>query len=151
MLPRRCRGFVLPLAAALACVLAAVPGAHAHGGDPDFRSVINAVRPATAGLTTEVVNYDSHMEIQNRTKGEVMVLGYEAGDRVARLRGDGTVEVNLNSPAYWINQDRMGASRPPKDARADATPRWKVIDRTGRYTWHDHRIHWMGATRPPLG
>src|SRR3954470_11373394 len=28
-------------------------------------------------------------------------------------------------------------------------PSWQQIAQTGTARWHDHRIHWMGRTRPP--
>jgi hypothetical protein len=36
----------------------------------------------------------------------------------------------------------------PASADAAAAPQWKVVERTGRYEFHDHRIHWMGASTP---
>lgn len=121
----------------------------AHGGDPNFRSVVTSIKPLAPGLTAEVLNYDSHLSLVNRTRQVVVVNGYDRGDQVARLLPDGTVQVNLLSPSYWLNQDRLGRAAVPASADRSAAPNWKTLDRTGRYTWHDHRIHWMGASSPP--
>jgi hypothetical protein len=37
----------------------------------------------------------------------------------------------------------------PRSADPTAPPEWEVVSKTGRYDWHDHRIHWMAATPPP--
>ncbi|MCX6390203.1 MAG: hypothetical protein NT122_06160 [Solirubrobacterales bacterium] len=110
---------------------------------------MTSIKPLAAGLTAEVLNYDSHLSLVNRTRQVVVVSGYDKGDQVARLLPDGTVQVNLMSPSYWLNQDRLGRAAVPAAADRSAAPNWKTLDRTGRYTWHDHRIHWMGASRPP--
>jgi LPXTG-motif cell wall-anchored protein len=36
----------------------------------------------------------------------------------------------------------------PAAAQPKAAPQWKVVDKAGRFQWHDHRIHWM-STIPP--
>jgi MYXO-CTERM domain-containing protein len=57
--------------------------------------------------------------------------------------------VNRRSPAYALNQERDIVGDVPEDADSDAPPRWTVLDRTGRFEWHDHRAHWMAEGRPP--
>ena len=37
----------------------------------------------------------------------------------------------------------------PASASASAPPKWVVVDRTGQFEWHDHRIHWMSPVTPP--
>ena len=37
----------------------------------------------------------------------------------------------------------------PAGIDSKTPPRWKEVSKTGRYEWHDHRMHWMGAGRPP--
>jgi hypothetical protein len=137
---------VVAVAALLA--LAAAPTAAAHQGNPNFRSVIDRVTPAAPGVTLEVLNFDDRLELQSTSRQTVVVEGYN-GEPYARILGDGTVELNRRSPAYYLNQDRFANVKVPASADAEAAPEWQVLDRTGRLQWHDHRIHWMGKGLPP--
>ena len=64
------------------------------------------------------------------------------------MRADGTVEVNVDSPAYHLNDDRFARVQAPADADGKGAPHWKQLSRTGRFEWHDHRMHWM-SEQPP--
>jgi LPXTG-motif cell wall-anchored protein len=136
---------VAALSALFALVLA--PAAVAHQGNPNYRSVIDRVSPKVSGLRLQVLNLDDRLELQNTTGKTVTVSGYQ-GEPYARLLGDGTVEVNRNSPAYYLNNDRTSTGKVPANAKAGAAPSWQVVDRAGRFQWHDHRIHWMSAIPP---
>ncbi len=135
------------LSAAVVGVLA--PVAAAHQGNPNFRSEVRDIAPALDGVQAGVVNYDDSIELRNRSGRTVVVEGYR-GEPYVRIAGDGTVAVNHRSPTYYLNDDRFaeGVEVPP-GATPKATPDWREVDRTGRYTWHDHRIHWMAHTVPP--
>ena len=37
----------------------------------------------------------------------------------------------------------------PAGIDSKTSPRWKEVSQTGRFEWHDHRMHWMGAGRSP--
>ena len=125
------------------------PSAIAHGGNADFRSEFRGVRPAEAGLHVEVLNYDDRLLLINRTGKTAVVRGYE-GEPYARLRADGTVEVNRRSPSHYLNEERYGGTPVPKSADPKAPPLWSQVSKTGRFESHDHRIHWMSnTTRPP--
>jgi hypothetical protein len=85
----------------------------------------------------------------NRTGKTVAITGYER-EPYARLRADGTVEVNRRSPTHYLNEERYGGTPVPNSADPEAPPRWQTVSRTGRFEWHDHRIHWMSKdTVPP--
>jgi hypothetical protein len=136
---------VVALSALLA--LAAAPTAHAHQGNPNYRSVIDQVAPKLPGVRLQVLSLDDRLELQNTSGKTVVVKGYQ-GEPYARILGDGTVQVNHNSPAFYLNNDRTSTGKVPASAKAGATPDWQVVDRAGRFQWHDHRIHWMSTIAP---
>jgi hypothetical protein len=131
---------------AVAVLLLGAPVALAHQGNPHFRSVVQQVTPATPGLTISVLNYDDRLLLQNATGKTVVIEDYD-GKPYARVLADRTVQVNTNSQAYYLNDDRYADVTVPKGL--GPTPHWKLVDRTGRFEWHDHRIHWMATTLPP--
>ena len=119
-----------------------------QGSSPNYRSTITSVSPATPGLSLQVLQFSDRLLLRNRTGNSVSVEGYE-GEPYVRIRADGMVEVNTRSPAYYLNQSFYGNVTVPPSASANARPHWKVVDRTGQFEWHDHRIHWMSPTLPP--
>jgi hypothetical protein len=139
----------LRLIAALSALiaLAAAPAANAHQGNPNYRSVVERVTPKLPGLRLQVLNLDDRLELQNTTGKTVTIQGYQ-GEPYARVLGNGTVEVNRNSPAFYLNDSRTSTGKVPANAKPRAVPDWQIVDRAGRFQWHDHRIHWM-STIPP--
>ena len=133
-------------AAAAALLLAGAPLAAAHEGNPNMRSEVTAITPETEGVTVTVLNYDDRLELHNTSGEPVVIEGYD-GEPYARVQADGTVEVNTDSEAYHLNDDRYGDVEVP--ASLAGKPRWKVLSRSGRFEWHDHRMHWMSRSTPP--
>lgn len=122
--------------------------ASAHQGNPNFRSVVHGIDPPVPGLTAQVLNYDADVLLTNESGETVVVEGYD-GEPYLRFSPDGTVEANLNSPAYYLNTDRYGTADVPANADPEAEPDWKVVGGTGEFQWHDHRSHYMSTATPP--
>lgn len=141
------RARLVALLAAFA-LLAPAAVASAHGGNPNFRSEITGVTPRDAGVEFEVLDYDSHMQLRDRGGKEVVIYGYR-GEPYARILPDGTVEVNERSPATYLNDDRFANVTVPPIADPEAKPRWKEVDDSGTFLWHDHRMHYMSQSLPP--
>jgi hypothetical protein len=140
----------LALAAALSGLLAiAAPTALAHQGNPNMKSVVRALQPEVPGISLQVLSGDDRFQLTNRSRTTVVVQGYDE-EPYARLTPDGTVQVNHNSPAYYLNTDRYGAVTVPKTASPKATPDWRVLDKTGVFEWHDHRMHYMARDTPAV-
>ena len=132
---------------AFAAALAGPATAWAHNGNPHYRSTVRSVTPAPAGVSARVLNFDDRIRLVNRSQDTIVVEGYQR-EPYARLAGDGTVQVNLSSPAYYLNDDRFATAKVPAGVRAAGPPRWKTIARTGAFEWHDHRSHYMGRGIP---
>jgi hypothetical protein len=132
----------------LAALLTAAPVASAHQGNPNMESVVRAITPRTEGVSIQVLSRDDRFELTNRSSQPIVIYGYN-DEPYARLLPDGTVEQNTRSPAYYLNQERDASVVVPKTANAKAPPTWKVLDKTGRFQWHDHRMHYMGKGVPP--
>jgi hypothetical protein len=142
--------FAGAFATTLAILATAAATAAAHQGDARYRSVLRGIDPAASGLRVQVLNYDDRLELDNRTGETVVIYGYER-EPYARIDADGTVALNRNSTAYYLNDERYANVSVPAAVREHphAPPAWVVEDRTGRFEWHDHRMHWMARGIAP--
>jgi hypothetical protein len=120
----------------------------AHQSNPDFSSVVREVTPAAPGVEARMLGGDDRLQIRNPGHHTIVVKGYD-GEPYARLLPDGSAQVNVRSPATYLNQDRYGKVSVPARADAAAAPVWRPYTRTGALEWHDHRAHWMGSGTPP--
>ena len=125
-------------------LLVSAPAALAHQGSPNFLSQVNS---APAGVEVTVLSRDDRLLLRNESGKDVIVEGYE-DEPYARIAADGTVSVNTNSKAYYINEERDGQVPVPDGVDSKGEPRWKEVSRTGRFEWHDHRMHWMSKGDP---
>jgi len=132
----------------VAILLVGAPGAAAHEGNPNYRSEIHSIEPETDGLTVEVLNFDDSLRLTNDSGKEVVITGYE-DEPYARIAADGTVELNRNSTAYYLNDDRFAEAEVPAGIDPADPPDWERVDGSGTLTWHDHRAHWMSTSVPP--
>jgi hypothetical protein len=135
-------------AAAAVALLLGAPVALAHEGNPNYRSVVSKVTPADPGIDVSVLNFDDRLLLHNTSGKDVLILDYADPPKpYARVLADGTVEVNTNSEAYYLNQDRQGEGDVPQNLADE--PQWRQVSRSARFEWHDHRAHWMGEGDPP--
>ncbi len=132
---------------AITLSIAAAAPAYAHKGDPNYISTVRSVTPEVAGLQVTMLDRDDRLELRNRSGRDVVILGYQ-DEPYARVLAGGRVQVNTRSPALYLNTDRDASGDVPDSADAKAPPRWRTESGTGRFEWHDHRAHWMGAKRP---
>jgi hypothetical protein len=154
----RARRRVLLVAVAAALLLPGAPAAADPARPTHYRATVTAVvdadgRPLPAFVTgafeVEVLGGDAFLVVRAAPGTTVAVPGYE-DEPYLRFAADGTVEVNVRSPARWLNDARYGARdvQVPPSADAQAPPVWEVVADGGTYAWHDHRIHVMAPALP---
>jgi hypothetical protein len=146
---RRLFGPVSTAAVGVLAALAFLPpaSATAHGGSVNYRSTVRSIEPPVAGLKVQVLNYDDRLQLINDTQRDVELRGYD-GEPYVRLLSDGTVAVNKRSPSHYLNEERFADVEVPPEAKSGAPPKWDTVDETGRFEWHDHRIHFMSKSLP---
>ena len=138
---------IVTWAAAAAVLLAGAPVALAHEGSPNFLSQVNSVSPQVDGIAVEVLNRDDRLLLRNDSGQTVVIAGYSK-EPYARIEADGTVSVNRDSEAYYLNEERDGQVEVPEGVDSKGEPDWEQVSRTGRFEWHDHRMHWMAEDDP---
>ena len=150
----RTRWIAPPLVALLLAsafvVLGATPaGAHGvTGAQPsNYASSVTSVSPRIAGLTVQTRDLGARLEVRNETAHTVMILGY-SGEPYLRVGPTG-VDENQRSPAVFLNRSRTVTEAVPHSYDAAAPPRWHHVSGAHVVRWHDHRVHWMGASLPP--
>jgi hypothetical protein len=137
-----------PLARAANTVTESDSPINDQGSNYQYRSNITSIAPVTPGLSVQVLEFADRLLLINHTGKTVTIYGYE-GEPYARVLANGTAEQNANAPATYLNTSFYGNVNPPANATPHAAPKWEVVDRTGQFEWHDHRIHYMSPAVPP--
>ncbi|HTA13540.1 MAG TPA: hypothetical protein VK781_01620 [Solirubrobacteraceae bacterium] len=119
-----------------------------QGSSFHYRSEITSIVPKVPGLSLEVLEFADRLVVRNHTGRTVTIYGY-SGEPYARVQPDGATEQNVRSPAVYLNTNFYGNVTVPASANASLPPKWVLVDRTGQFEWHDHRIHWMSPVTPP--
>ncbi len=100
------------------------------------------------GLSIEVLEFADRLLLRNRTGKTVTIYGYE-GEPYARVLANGTAEQNVRCAGDVSEHELLRRRRSSRRSRPPPrTPKWEVVDRTGEFEWHDHRIHWMSPVAP---
>ena len=87
--------------------------------------------------------------MHNTSGKDVTIFDYQDPPKpYAQLLADGTVQVNTNSEAYYLNEDRLGQTTVPTNLGAE--PKWKQLSTqlALRVARPPHRTGWASATRP---
>jgi hypothetical protein len=119
-----------------------------QGSNYDYRTYVTSVTPKVRGLSLEVLEFADRLLLRNNTGKTVTIYGY-SGEPYARVQPDGAAEENMRSPAVYLNTNFYADVSVPASANANDPPKWVVVDRTGQFEWHDHRIHYMSPVTPP--
>lgn len=147
-MPRLARAALMALALLL---LTATPASADAAGPSDYRSVVTLTVP-DSGVRAEILGGDSFLQLTVTQGHTVLVEGYQ-GEPYLRFQPDGTVERNRLSEATYVNDDRNARIEIPgfvEEAGPDAEPEWERVADGGTYAWHDHRVHWMADSAPPV-
>lgn len=137
----------------LLCMLSClfVPAsAIAHGSeDASYRSTITAIEPAGLPIDVTMTSGDE-IRFENEGDDELVLCGYEADscEEWVRLGPEG-VFVDENSKAFFSNAEDDNLGEIPEDAGTGEPDFQRVREAPAFYSYHDHRVHWMGRAVPP--
>jgi hypothetical protein len=144
------RRIAIVAAATLVLLMAGAAPATADPAVPtNYQSTVTRITPNTNVAEFSVIGGDSFLQVTVQPGHEVEIPGY-FDEPYLWIDRDGTVWLNQNSPAYYINLDRYGNADIPGDLDAEGEPRWVQVGSGGQYAWHDHRSHWMSPDPPPV-
>lgn len=113
----------------------------------DTVAVIESVDPSLpAGVSVDIVGADSPMRIRG-VGHSIEVPGYE-NEPYLRIDLDGSAYINDASVTAAVNEERYGSDPGPR--LPSDTPEWRRTQPDGTVMWHDHRVHWMSRSDPPV-
>ena len=132
----------VPLLALLIVAL----GTPAYSASGHFVTKVTAISPTFSGVSAAANPGGGDITVLNEGSVPVVVDGY-SGEPFVRIESDGVWQ-NKNSPAVYLDQSTT-IGDVPSSAGANLPPVWVKLDSQPKYTWHDHRIHWMSDVLPP--
>jgi hypothetical protein len=129
-------------------VIGAIDATNVH-----YRSTLLRVSPVVPHVSWKVIDLNDEIELTNHSSRTVTVYDYDDPPRpYLRILPSGSVELNENSPAYYLNQSFYGdqAAVPASVEQGGQAPDWVTVSKTGSFVWHDHRIHFLSPLLPPV-
>jgi hypothetical protein len=114
---------------------------------PYYETALTGIAPQPPGVTARVAANGDWIELTDTGAAEVVVSGY-GGEPYLRVTAAGVWQNDL-SPTGYLNQSLFVDTAAITGKPASVAPSWRRIGHTGTVRWHDHRIHWMGVSRPP--
>ncbi|MDQ1691088.1 MAG: hypothetical protein QOD87_1196 [Pseudonocardiales bacterium] len=148
----RARWLITAVLSWLFALTLTAPGASAHGANgqpiPDaahYLTKLTGISPAIPGISASVDPRGEWLAVTNATSKTLTILGY-AREPYLQIDPAGVSE-NSFSPTLALNQSLFGDMSQLGDSAMP--PSWRHTSRGHEVRWHDHRIHWMGADRPP--
>jgi len=125
--------------------------AHVGGPPPSdapyYQTLLTSITPRPAGVTAQVASSGDWIELTVTGPEEVIVSGY-GGEPYLRITAGGVWQNDLSATGV-LNESLFVDAAALTGTRATAAPTWRRTGPTGTVRWHDHRIHWMGVSRPP--
>jgi hypothetical protein len=137
--------------ALLVVMFTAGPAAADPAKPGEYTSTITSVEPALEHARVEILGGDSFLQVSVDRDHEVDVYApgtpdVDHGQPFHRVRADGVVEENRQSPYTYAIQTRYG-TQPPDGLDPSGPPDWQQVGTGGVFAWHDHRVHWMSPTK----
>jgi hypothetical protein len=124
--------------------------AHVGGPPPSdapyYETLPTGITPLPTGVTAQVASNGDWIELTVTGPVEVVVGGY--GEPYLRVTAAGVWQNDLSATGY-LNQSLFVDTSALNGTPASTAPTWRRTGLAGTARWHDHRIHWMGVSRPP--
>lgn len=132
--------------AVLAFLLVAIC-APAYASSGYFVTKVTGISPAFPGVSASANSGGGDITVLNEGPTPIVIDGY-SGEPFVRIESDGVWQ-NQNSPAVYLDQSST-IGDVPSTAGANLPVKWVKLDTQPKYTWHDHRIHWMSDALPTV-
>ena len=111
-------------------------------------SKVTGISPAFPGVSAATTQTSGDVTVLNQGPQTLVIDGYFSEPYI-KIDPSGGVWLNDNSPSKAIDNNFSLSTLPSHPEAAIQPPNWVKQDDLGKYTWHDHRAHWMGGAQPP--